>query len=125
VVKQLRNELVKWFGLIVGVLIVIGAAVLAIYTLLGALTDGGRHWLATGLVFAVPLAYALGLQVAKSHRAGLEKGVALKLTARERTAAIKPASVATAQRAQWDDLLPRQGAAIVRRRGSDSDVLDL
>jgi len=123
--KQLRNELVKWFGLVVGALIVVGAAVLAVYTLLGALTDGGRHWLATVLMFAVPLAYVLGLQVAKAHRSGLEHGVDLKLTARERTAAIKPAQAVIAQRAQWDDLLPKHGAAIVRRRGSDSDVIDL
>lgn len=121
--KQIRDDLTKLIGLAVIVLILAGAAVLAVYAIIGGLSDTGRHLLATALVFAVPLAYVLGLQMAKSHRSGIERGLDLKLSARER-AAQKPSQPSPAVR--FDDLLPRPGGAvIVQRTANENDVIDL
>ena len=77
--KRVRNEFLMFVGLTVIVLVLGGGIVWAVYSVIGELTDPGRHWLATGLVFAVPIAYALGLQSAKAHRKGIERGIDLKL----------------------------------------------
>ena len=129
--NQLRKELIGCIGLALGALLLTGGALAFIYALLSTMTDTGRHLLAAALVFVVPLAYALGLAYARAHRAGLEHGVDLKISTRERIAAKPtPAQAAQAQaavqRAEWDRLLPKLGGAvIVRRHGSDSDVIDL
>jgi hypothetical protein len=98
-------------GLVVIVLIVIGIIGYAMYSLIGELTPQGIHLLATGLTFAVLGAYWLGLQVARSHKAGFKQGIDLKLTARERMQQTARSSTATTQpyKPQHDDLLPRVG----------------
>ena len=119
--KQIRDDLTKLIGLAVAGLVIVGAIVLAVYAVIGAMTDSGRHLLATALVFAVPLAYVLGLQVAKSHRRGIERGLDLKLGARER------AAHATKQSPRFDDYLPNlTGTAIIVKRSADSqEIIDL
>ena len=120
--KQIKDDIARLIGLTVAGLVVIGAIFLGVYALLGAMDNNAVHVLATVLVFGVFIAYALGLQVAKAHRVGLEHGVDLKLSARERTVAIRPAPQVTPQ---WDDLLPRQSAAIVQRHAGDMNIVDM
>ena len=139
--KRVRNEFLMFVGLAVIVLVIGGGIVWAVYSVIGELTDPGRHWLATGLVFSIPIAYALGLQSAKAHRKGIERGIDLKLGARERAqqrpiattpAATAPAQSAAAsaatQAARWnDDLLPRGSgqAVIVTRRDTNTDPIEM
>ena len=118
--KQVRNEVAKFIGLFVIGLTLIGTMVLAVYLILGALTDMGRHLLATALVFAVPGAYLLGLQVARSHKAGLQQGINLKLPARERTHPALPTKPAATSAARFDDLLPSAGQAVIVTRTDDN-----
>ncbi len=133
--KKYLDDMAKFVGVFVIALLIGGAIVAAVYFVLGSFTDQGRHWLATALVFGVPGAYLLGLQVAKSHKAGLQHGIDLKLGAKERaqqaarpsvaqpmstTSAITPAR-------SWDELLPRpeQGAIIVARSDNSNTPIDL
>ena len=100
-----------------------------VYGLLGYFDDNGRRLLATALIFAVPGAYLLGWQFARSHRAGIERGLDLKLGGRERTQQATRPSVAQsvptpAQR--FDDLLPKvQSAVIVQRSDNDNTPIEL
>ncbi len=136
--KRMRNEFLMFVGLAVIVLVIGGGIVWAVYSVIGELTDPGRHWLATGLAFAVPIAYVLGLQSAKAHRKGIERGIDLKLGARERAqqrpivtpAATAPAQSAAAsaatQAARWNnDLLPGGQAVIVTRRDTNTDPIEM
>ncbi len=112
--KRIRNEFAFYVGLTVIILVVIGGIGYGMYALIGQLTPGGIHLLATGEAFAVLFAYWLGLQVAKSHKAGFQQGIDLKLTARERAQQTTRHPGATVQAAlpfkpQHDDLLPRVG----------------
>ncbi len=136
--KRVRNEFLMFVGLAVIVLVIGGGIVLAVYSVFGEFTNEGRHWLATGLAFAVPIAYILGLQTAKAHRKGIERGIDLKLGARERaqqrpivttpSAVPSPAAQAATQAARWnDDLLPRGNgqAVIITRRDGNTDPIEM
>ncbi len=126
--KQFRDELARFIGLVLmgfGVIAVVAAVV---YGLIGNLSETGIHILATALVFAVPGAYALGLQQAKSHRAGIERGLDLKLGAKERAQqAARPTVQQPTAAARFDDLLPKvdQRAVIVARQDGDTTPIDL
>jgi len=133
--KKMRDDFAKLLGLAIMTLIIGGGLVAIVYALIGSFTDNGRHWLAVVLVFALPFAYALGLQSAKAHRSGLERGIDLKLGARERaqqstrpiTTPINPAASAVVQVAKWnDDLLPRGSqAVIITRRDVDNEPIEM
>lgn len=121
------DEMTKFVGLFVIAVIVAALAIGLVYGLLGYLSDNGRRLLATALIFAVPGAYLLGLQYAKSHRAGIERGLDLKLGGRERAQQAARPSVITPTPAQrFDDLLPKvQSAVIVQRSDSDNTPIEL
>ncbi len=135
------NEFSRLLGMAILALLIVGGVIAGVYLVIGEFTDEGRHWYATALTFAVPIAYAIGLQYAKSHRAGLERGIDLKLGARERaqqrpitatpatpSAAQSPAITAATQAAKWnDDLLPtRNGqAVIITRRDTNTDPIEM
>ena len=126
--QQFFDDMAKFVGLFVIAVIVAGLVIVLTYGLLGYLSDNGRRLLATVLVFAVPGAYLMGLQVAKSHRAGIERGLDLKLGGRERaqqTGAQRMLGVTQPTPAQrFDDLLPKvQSAAIVQR--NDKSPIEL
>ena len=128
--KRVRNEFLMYVGLVVIVLAVGGLLVWGVYTVIGTLTDNGRHWLAVGLVFAVPLAYALGLQVAKSHKAGIERGLDLKIGAAQRQSTVKPTVQPTPKvspAAQFNDVLPQvtPQAQIVMRTDDAQSTIDM
>lgn len=121
--KRVGREIALMVGLIVIALIIGGLLVWTVYSVIGTLTDNGRHWLAVGLIFAVPGAYLLGLQVARSHRAGFERGLDLKLSARDRERHTARPTTLTAQppaAAKFDDLLPKMGQAVIVTRADDS-----
>ena len=118
--KQVRDEIAKFIGLFVIGLTLIGLLGIAVYLIIGVLTDTGRHLLATALVFAVPGAYLLGLQVARSHKAGLQQGINLKLSARERTHLVLPSKPIATSAARFDDLLPSVGQAVIVTRSDDN-----
>ena len=126
--KRVRNEIVFYIGLTVIVLGIGGTIVYGVYAVIGELTNEGRHILATGLVFAVIVAYLLGLQVAKSHRAGVERGLDLKIGARERAAtrpAVTPGPMVSAA-ARFDDVLPQvTRAQIVMRTDDTQSTIDM
>jgi hypothetical protein len=122
--KRVRNEFLMFVGLAVIVLLIGGAIVWGVYGVIGELTNEGRHILATGLVFAVPGAYALGLQIAKSHRAGIERGLDMKIGARERVQqsarpTVTPGPVVSPA-ARFDDVLPQVKRANIIVRADDS-----
>ena len=127
--KEFFDDMAKFVGLCVIAVIVIGLLIGLVYGLLGYLSDNGRRLLATALIFAVPGAYLMGLQYAKSHRAGIERGLDLKLGGRERIQQAARPSVTQltptpAQR--FDDLLPKvQGAVIVQRSDNDNSPIEL
>jgi hypothetical protein len=127
--KQVQDDIGRLIGLGVAGLVIGSATVGLVYAVIGGMSEAGRHILATALVFALPLAYALGLQVAKSHKAGIEHGVDLKVSATQRAAQKPPAiDLSPAARAAWDELLPRVqpgGAVIVHRTARDSEIIDL
>lgn len=127
--KRVRNEFLMLVGLAVIVLIIGGAIVYGVYTVIGELTDNGRHWLAVGLSFAVPLAYLLGLQVAKSHKAGIERGLDLKIGAAQRQPPVKPVTQSTPKvsaAARFDDVLPQvTRAQIIMRTDDTQSAIDM
>lgn len=134
--SKIVNELARLLGMAILALLIVGGMVAIVYVIFGEFTNEGRHWLATGLAFAVPAAYVMGLQYAKSHRAGLERGLDLKLGARERaqqrpiaappattpSVSQTPAITAATQAARWnEDLLPaRSGQAVIITRRDDN-----
>jgi hypothetical protein len=124
--QQFFDDMAKFVGLFVIAVIVAGLAIGLVYGLLGYLSDNGRRLLATGLIFAVLGAFVLGLQIGKAHVKGVERGLDLKLGAKERAQAARAivAQPSTAQR--FDDLLPRVGsAAIVQRRDEDTTPIEM
>lgn len=129
--KSYLDDMFKFVGLLVIALLIGGAIVAAVYFVLGSFTDQGRHWLATALVFGVAGAFALGLRIGKEHVKGVERGLSLKIGARERgkqtATPAAPAQPGTPARSPWDDLLPRpeQGAIIVSRSSNDNTPIDL
>ncbi len=139
--KQVTNEFARFLGLGIMLLAIVGGLIAAVYLVIGEFTNEGRHWYATVLTFAVPIAYVIGLQYAKAHRKGLEHGIDLKLGARERaqqrpiaatpampSAAPSPAAQAATRAARWnDDLLPtRSGqAVIITRRDGNTDPIEM
>jgi len=125
--KRIGREIALVIGLIVIALVIGGLIVWAIYSVVGTLTDNGRHWLAVGLTFAVPGAYLLGLQHAKSHKAGLQQGLDLKLSARERAhQSARPVPVAAQPyKPQHDDLLPHVGTMqIIDASSGRGEIVD-
>ena len=128
--QQLFDDMAKFVGLFVIAVIVAGLVIGLTYGLLGYLSDNGRRLLATALIFAVPGAYLMGWQVAKSHRAGIERGLDLKLGGRERAqqagAQRMPAVMQPTPAQRFDDLLPKvQSAAIVQRNDNDKSPIEL
>jgi hypothetical protein len=120
--QQFFDEMTKFVGLFVLAVIVAGLCIALAYGLLGYLSDNGRRLLATALIFAVPGAYLMGLQVAKSHRAGIERGLDLKLGGRERAQQVTRPSLTQ----RFDDLLPKvTSAAIVQRNDNDTSPIEL
>jgi len=123
---QYLDDMAKFVGLFV--MFVIGAAVLVglVYGLLGYFDDNGRRVLATGLIFGLFGAFLLGLQVGKAHVKGVERGLDLKLGAKERAQAARPIAAQPSAAARYDDLLPKvQGAIIVQRRDDDTTPIEL
>jgi hypothetical protein len=122
--NQYLDDMAKFVGLFVIVLVIAGMVIALVYGLLGYLSDNGRRLLATALIFAVFGAFLLGLQVGKAHVKGVERGLDLKLGAKER-AQTRP--VAAQPAARFDDLLPKvdRQAVIVARQDSDTTPIDL
>ena len=122
---QYLDDMAKFVGLFV--MFAVGAALLIglVYGLIGNLSKRGIHILATALVFGVVGAFLLGLQIGKAHVKGVERGLDLKIGARERTQA-KP-TAAQPPAARFDDLLPKvdQRAVIVARQDGDTTPIDL
>lgn len=110
------DGLARFIGLAVLVLVVVGGLIALVYGVIGELTDEGRHILATALVFAVPGAWLLGWQVARAHRAGIERGIDLKIGAAARPA--RP--TVPSPGARFDDVLPKMGQAVIVTRADDS-----
>lgn len=123
--NQYLDDMAKFVGLFVIVAVIAGIVIALVYGLLGYLSDNGRRLLATGLIFTVFGAFLLGLQVGKAHVRGVERGLDLKLGAKERAQARPVAAQPSA--ARFDDLLPKveQRAVIVARQDSDSTPIDL
>jgi hypothetical protein len=126
--SELWNDLAKFVGLFVIIGLAAMVAVGLVYLVLGSLSDPGRHILATALLFAVPGAFVLGLQVGKAHVRGVERGLDLKISAKERAqpAARPVVSVQARPAVRHDDLLPKvPSAVIVPRRDDDITPIDL
>jgi hypothetical protein len=128
--NQTLNDLALFVGLFVMVIVIGGIVVAVVYGLLGYFDDAGRRWLATALIFAVAGAFVLGLQVGKAHVKGVERGLDLKLGAKERAQqaarSVSGAMVTTPPAAaRFDDLLPQVGAAIVQRRDDDTTPIEM
>ena len=125
--RELRDEVAKFVGLFVIIGLSSAVAVGLVYGVLGSLTDTGRHILATALIFAVAGAFVLGLQVGKAHVKGVERGLDLKIGAKERAQAARPVVMAQpVQAARYDDLLPKvSGAIITQRRDDDTTPIEL
>jgi hypothetical protein len=122
------DDMAKFVGLFVIIVIAVGIVVVVVYGLLGYFDDNGRRLLATVLIFAVLGAFLLGLQIGKAHVKGVERGIDLKLGGRERAQQITRPVVTqptTAQR--FDDLLPKvqPHAAIVIRQDSDTTPIEM
>lgn len=133
ILKQLRDDVAQIVGAIVIGAVIIGLAALLIYIILGSFSDAGRHWFGVVMVFAVLAAYALGLREGKAHRAGIERGVDIKVAAFERTHRVgaihespRPAPSAAAA-PDWNALLPPRmdAARIVTRHADDAGPIDL
>ena len=125
---QWLDDMAKFVGLCVIVIVITGILIAVVYGLLGYFDDNGRRLLATALVFAVFGAFVLGLQVGKAHVRGVERGLDLKLGGRERAQQItRPTAAQPSPATQYNDLLPRvtPGAAIVIRQDNDMTPIEL
>ncbi len=88
--------------------------ILVVYALLGELEKTGLQIVATVLLFALPVAYAFGLQTAKAHTRGLEHGVGVKVAAQKSQ---------SKQAVNRDRFLPevRQGEALIVTQDDGAD----
>ncbi len=127
--QEYFDQMARFAGLVVLAVIVFGLLIGLTYGLLGYLSDNGRRLLATALIFAVLAAFALGLQVGKAHVKGIERGIDLKVGARERTQpTARPVVMQPTSAQRFDDLLPKvqpRGAIIVQRRDDDTTPIEL
>lgn len=125
--NQFLDDMAKFVGLFVIVIITSGILIAVVYGLLGYFDDNGRRLLATALIFAVLGAFVLGLQVGKAHVKGVERGIDLKLGGRERAQQIARPTVTHPTAAQrFDDLLPTVNrAVIVTRQDDDTTPIEL
>ena len=124
--QEFFDDMAKFIGLVVIAVAVGGILIAIVYGLLGYLSDNGRRLLATGLFFTVFGAFLLGLQVGRAHVRGVERGLDLKLGAKERAQA-RPMVKVQPSATRFDDLLPRadQRAVIVARQDGDTTPIDL
>jgi hypothetical protein len=126
--QEFFDDMAKGVGLFVIAAVIVVLLIALVYGLLGYFDDNGRRLIATALVFGVFGAFVLGLQVGKAHVKGVERGLDLKLGAKERAQQVtRPVMPVPAQpAARYDDLLPKvQGAVIVPRRDDDITPIDL
>ena len=124
-IKRIRNEFFFFVGLTVVALTVGGLVIYGVYTVIGELTDEGRRILSTALVFAVVGAYLLGLQVAKSHKAGFKAALDLRLDAKQTARPVVTKPVAPAPD-RYTDILPTvQRAQIIMRTDQSQSALDM
>ncbi len=129
--KQFLDEISRFIGLALIMLILFGVVALLIYGLIGSLSDRGIHLLATGLVFVCLGAFVLGLKIGSEHVRGVERGLDIKLSAaardRDQRAAARTAAPPGRNAAQWNELLPTVDgkAAIVRRTDNDTSPIEM
>ncbi|CAG0936308.1 hypothetical protein TFLX_05176 [Thermoflexales bacterium] len=125
--NQYLDDMAKFVGLVVIALVVGGLLFGLIYGLIGNLSERGIHLLATALVFGLLGAFLLGLQVGKAHVKGVERGLDLKIGARERTQpTARPTGTPPTPAQRFDDLLPTvKRAVIVTRQDDDTTPIEL
>lgn len=121
--SELRKKLYEALGFSIVSLIIVCASIAAVYAIIGEFTDAGRHWLATGLIFAVPLAFALGYRNARSHITGVERGLSIGSTARRPIVAARPAPAAPAPVDRWADLPPDSGGLQIKVHRANADQI--
>lgn len=122
-IKKVRNEFLMFVGLIVIVFLVGGGILYGLYAVIGELTPAGIHLLATAEAVAIPIAFAIGLQVARAHRAGVQAGLDLRIDAKTRTAEAsrKPAPEPKQTPAErFNSRLPQPSRAIISPRTAES-----
>lgn len=125
---EFLDDMAKFVGLFVIIVITGGIIMAVVYGLLGYFDDNGRRLLATALIFAVLGAFLLGLQIGKAHVKGVERGIDMKIGARERTQpAVRPVVAQPTAAQRFDDLLPKvqSSAAIVIRQDSDTTPIEM
>lgn len=124
--SELRKKLYEALGFsIVSMTIVLGS-IAAVYLITGEFTDAGRHWLATGLVFAVPVAWLLGYRTARAHITGVERGMSLRGQTAPRATAPKAAPVVPNHTDRWADLPPDSGSLQIQvTRANANTIVDM
>ena len=126
--QEFFDDMAKGVGLFVIAAVIVVILIALVYDLLGYFNDNGRRLIATALVFGVFGAFVLGLQVGKAHVKGVERGLDLRLGAKERAQQVaRPVVTTQPTAARYDDLLPKvpSTAVIVQRRDDDTTPIDL
>lgn len=120
---ELRKKLYEALGFSIVSLVIVCGSIAAVYLIIGEFTDAGRHWLATGLVFAVPIAWLLGYRTARAHITGVERGISLRGQSAPRAAAPKAAPVVASPAARWADLPPESGSLRIPVQRADTHTI--
>ena len=124
--SELRKKLYEALGFSIISLAIVLGSIAFVYLIIGEFTDAGRHWLATGLVFAVPIAWLLGYRTARAHITGVERGISLRGQSTPRAAAPKAAPVVATHGDRWSDLPPDSGSLQIQvTRANANTIVDM
>jgi hypothetical protein len=131
--KNNLDEMWRFMGIFIAVLIALAVIALLIYGLIGYIDDtpGNPHrLLATLLTMLLPVAYIVGRREGKAHREGVERGIGLKVSAQRPAAAAPkpglsgaPPGAASAS-PRWQGVVPPD-VDIKVRQAKDDDVIVL
>lgn len=120
------NEMTRFIGIFIMIIIALLAIAALIYGLLGYIDDtpdNPQRIVATLLLILLPIAYLLGRREGKAHREGVERGVNIKIGAARPPAPARIITPSPAGVPQWQSIVPPSVDINIKQSREDDVVV--